>query len=152
MPMRFTGPYLALHDIVDDGVAFGELPFEHFTALRTLPALVPVTQRRGAVQVIADHTLRVRGERFVQYPHGRQHRQLPIRAVELVALDQRVYALGFQHAAEEVRLGRVFRGVDELHDCYCASNARRVKRGVYCVPFTMRKDHEPHRALGAESR
>ena len=71
---------------------------------------------RGAPpQKIDYEPVGVHGEGVVEYPYRRQHRQLAVSAIKLVSSNQCAYALGLEHAADQMRFGWMFRRVYQLH-------------------------------------
>ena len=71
---------------------------------------------RGApAQKIDYEPVGVHGEGVVEYPYRRQHRQLAVCSIKLVSSNQRAYALGLEHAADQMRFGWMFRRVYQLH-------------------------------------
>ena len=74
-----------------------------------------VPARGGPMQEVDHQAIGMCGERIIKDPHRRQHRQLAIRTVKLVAPDYGAYAFGFEHAFDQVCFGRMFCGMHELH-------------------------------------
>lgn len=133
--------------------ALGELAFENFPALDASPALVTVFARSGSAQKIHHQLIGVHGERVVEYPHRWQHRQLAVSAVKLVASYQGAYALSLEHAADQMRFGRMFRGVYQLHilalRTHFASNPRPVNVRMRSVRDNIRHSLAVHESIAA---
>ena len=71
--------------------------------------------RGASPQKIDDEPVGVHGEGIVEYPYRWQHRQLSVCAVQLISFYERAYALGLEHAADQMRFGRMFGRVYQLH-------------------------------------